>query len=153
MGAEITLSSTETNFSQVVKSDDSGGFHFVSLAPGPYEIVHSAGGFTQYKVQITLTTFQTLNVPITLSLAKTASSIEVTGESPVLDTAETRNQQTIQSKAARVHAPVQSESDFPHLARPRCYRNGHEHDEQFSREQLQLERSDQRPSQRPECAG
>src|SRR5271169_3845085 len=58
-GAEIRLSSTGTNFSQVVKSDESGGFHFVSLAPGPYEIAASASGFTPYQVKITLTTFQT----------------------------------------------------------------------------------------------
>ena len=74
-GVEIRLSSTGTNFSQVVKSDESGAFHFVSLAPGPYEIAASAGGFTQYKVKVTLTTFQTLNVPITLSLASAASSL------------------------------------------------------------------------------
>lgn len=97
-GVEIKLSSTGTNFSQAVKSDESGGFHFVSLAPGPYEIAASASGFTPYKVNVTLTTFQTLNVPITLSLASAASSVVVTGQPPVLDTAETRNQQTIESK-------------------------------------------------------
>jgi len=97
-GAEIKLSSLDTNFSQATKSNESGDFRFLSLAPGRYEVTATSAGFAKYDVKVVLTTFQNLDVPIRLTLATTASTVEVTGQPPVIDTAETRNQQTIENQ-------------------------------------------------------
>jgi len=96
-GAEIKLLSADTNFSEAIRSDDSGSFRFLTLAPGAYQVTATAAGFSKYEVKLTLTTGQNLNVPISFSVSSTTNTVEVTGQLPVLDTAETRNQQTIEA--------------------------------------------------------
>ncbi len=95
-GVEVKLASTQTNLVQRVTTDEAGTFRFVSLAPGSYQLAATANGFTKYDVKLTLTTGENLNVPINLVLLGTSNTVEVTGQAPILDTGETRNQQTIQ---------------------------------------------------------
>ena len=106
-GANVKASSLVTNFEAALKADDSGAFRFVSLAPGEYQVSASASGFAIYNVRITLTSGENLNLPVKLSLSNTTSTIEVTGQAPLLDTAETRNQQTV-SAAELTEAPLPS---------------------------------------------
>jgi hypothetical protein len=96
--ASITLVNTATNVSQKTTSGADGNYRFVSLAPGSYRISGTGAGFQTTTTNITLTTGQNLNVPISLQVAGTSTSVEVTAAAPVLDTAETRNQETIQQK-------------------------------------------------------
>ncbi|MDQ2840103.1 MAG: carboxypeptidase-like regulatory domain-containing protein, partial [Acidobacteriota bacterium] len=100
--AKITLLNTATNVSQQTKADNSGNYRFVSLAPGSYKITATGAGFGKSDVNVTLTTGQTLNVPVSLQLASAATTVEVTSSAPIIDTAETRNQQTIQSEQLSV---------------------------------------------------
>jgi hypothetical protein len=95
--AAITLLNTATSVSQKTTADDSGNYRFVSLAPGSYQVVATGPGFSKTNVSIILTTSQNLNVPISLALATASTEVEVTGAAPVLDTADTRNQQTLQT--------------------------------------------------------
>ena len=96
--ASVSLVNTATSVTEKTTSDDSGNYRFVSLAPGSYKITASAAGFSATDVQATLTTGQNLNVLIPLSVASASTAIEVTAAAPVVDTSETRNQQTIQSE-------------------------------------------------------
>lgn len=96
--ASVTLRNTATNVSQETTADNAGNYKFISLAPGSYEIVATAAGFAKTNAQITLTTGQNLNVPIALTLANASTSVVVTAAAPVLDTADTRNQETIETK-------------------------------------------------------
>jgi Carboxypeptidase regulatory-like domain len=96
--ASITLVNTATTVTAKTTSDGSGNYRFVSLAPGSYKISATASGFSTTDTQVTLTTGENLNVPMSLSLASAATAVEVTGTAPVVDTGETRNQQTIQSE-------------------------------------------------------
>lgn len=100
--AVITVENTSTTVSQNTTADNSGNYRFVSLAPGGYTITATGHGFTKTTVKITLTTGQTLNVPITLNLIKESTTVEVTAQAPVIDTGETRNEQTIQSQQLSV---------------------------------------------------
>ncbi len=96
--AKITLLNTATQVSQETTADNSGNYRFVSLAPGSYTITATGAGFGRTNVNVALTTGQNLNVPISLQVASASTTVEVTSAAPIIDTAETRNQQTIQSQ-------------------------------------------------------
>ncbi len=93
--ATLKLVSTATGVSNEAKSGPGGNYRFVSLAPGAYTITAYAPGFTASTVTLNLSTGQNLNVPVALSVAGATTSVDVTSAAPILDTAETRNQQTI----------------------------------------------------------
>ena len=96
--AAVTLVNTATKVSQQTKTDGSGNYRFVSLAPGSYRIAAQAPGFVKTDVNVTLQTGENLNVPVSLSLASTSTAIEVTSAAPVIDTADSRSQETIQTR-------------------------------------------------------
>jgi len=97
-GATLLLTNTATNVTKQTTSGSSGDYRFVSIAPGAYSVTTSATGFATHKVSIQLQTEQTLNLPVTLSIATQSQSVEITDQPPVIDTAETRNQLTISAE-------------------------------------------------------
>lgn len=96
--ATVTLLSTSTHVTQSTTSDTDGNYQFVSLAPGEYQITAKGEGFSETKVDISLRTNETLALPLLLRVATAQQAVEVTGEAPVLNTAESRNQQTLVSQ-------------------------------------------------------
>jgi hypothetical protein len=97
--ATVTIQNTATQVSQSTTSGEAGEYQFISLAPGAYTMSVTAAGFRGHKVDFTLQTKQTLNLPIPLVLSSQAESVIVTGEAPVVNTDETRNELTLTSKA------------------------------------------------------
>ncbi len=97
--AQVTLKNTDTGVTQSAKTASQGEYRFVSLAPGPYQVTGSASGFGAHTISVTLTTGQTMNVPITLGVTSQAQNVQVTDEAPVLDTADSRTQLTIDQDA------------------------------------------------------
>lgn len=97
--ASVTLVNTATQVSANTSSDSSGNFEFLSLAPGNYQLTVEAPGFAKTAVTLALETNQTLRVPVSLQVKSVATSVEVTAEAPVLNTAETRNQMTLATSA------------------------------------------------------
>jgi Carboxypeptidase regulatory-like domain len=106
VGAAVTLTNTSTGAEFSTKSDPLGIFRFVSLAPGSYKVSVSASGFATTTVSFDLLTEQTLNLPIQLTVASVAQKLEVTTEPPVIDTADTRTQLTLESQAV-ANLPLQ----------------------------------------------
>ena len=98
-GATVTITNNNTGVSQHTSTGPEGVFRFVSLAPGPYNVVTAAPGFASHQVIIQLETDQTLNLPVALSVSTATLSVSVTDQPPVLDTAETRTQLTISSES------------------------------------------------------
>lgn len=96
-GAHLRLINPNTGQNLTTVSGPTGTYRFISLAPGNYTIEATAQGFAKAAVTLTLLTNQTLDVPVTLSVGTANATIEVTTQAPVLDTAESRNQLTIQS--------------------------------------------------------
>jgi len=93
--ATVKMTNTATQVSQVLTTDTGGNYRFNSLAPGDYEVTVSSTGFNATVVKFNLQTGQTMNLPVTLTLAGTRQSVEVTGQATVLDTADSRMQATI----------------------------------------------------------
>src|SRR5580704_3902493 len=97
--ATIHLQNTATGVSAVATSDDRGNYRFVSLAPGNYKITAEAAGFSKSEADVTLLTEQNLNVPLSLKVGSISESVVVTTEAPVVDTADSRTQMTIENQA------------------------------------------------------
>jgi hypothetical protein len=95
-GAHLRLTNASTGVEASAVSNATGGYRFLSLAPGQYQLETQATGFAKATVTLTLETNQTLDVPVNLSVASANITVAVTGEPPVLDTAETRNQMTLE---------------------------------------------------------
>ena len=98
-GATVTLLDKDTNVTRVATSGAAGDYRFNSLANGNYTITGTATGFAQLSVNFFLQANQQLSVPLSLSIASASTTVVVTTESPLLDTAETRNQQTLEQTA------------------------------------------------------
>src|SRR3989440_4649083 len=96
--AKVTLENIETHISATTTTDASGGYRFLSLAPGPYKISAEAAGFSTARTTVTLETNQNLNVAISVKVGVATESITVTAENPLVNTAETRNQMTLESQ-------------------------------------------------------
>src|SRR5579863_3742265 len=95
--ASITLTNVGTQVTATTTSDNDGNFRFISLAPGNYQLSSDAPGFAKSVVNVSLETNQNLNVPVHMNVAASSQAVQVTGEAPLLNTAETRNQLTLET--------------------------------------------------------
>jgi hypothetical protein len=96
--AQIILVNTGTGVQQTATSDPSGNYRFVSLAPGNYKISVAATGFSKAEADVALLTEQNLNLPISLKVGSATESVVVSTEAPIVDTADSRNELTLDNK-------------------------------------------------------
>jgi Carboxypeptidase regulatory-like domain/TonB dependent receptor len=97
--ATVHLVNADTKVSADATSDTAGNYRFTSLPPGHYSVTVEANGFTKTQVDVTLLTEQNLSVPVTLKVGSTSEAITVTTEAPVVDTADSRSQLTLENQA------------------------------------------------------
>ena len=97
--AKVQLKNSQTGVVNDSVSDNEGNYRFVSLPPGSYTITVEAAGFNTSTVTFALETSQNLNVPVAMKVASASATVDVTGEVPVLNTAESRNQMTLETRA------------------------------------------------------
>lgn len=96
--AAVQLENLDTHVTRRATTDSSGNYRFLSLAPGPYRVSVSAPGFAKTAIPVQLGTAQNLDVPFHLTVATAETTVEVTAAAPVIDTADTRNQQTLRTQ-------------------------------------------------------
>jgi hypothetical protein len=96
--ASLTLLNTATQVTATSTTDNEGNYRFISLAPGTYQLAAESSGFAKTVVNLTLETNQNLNVPVSMKVASASQAVEVTSEAPLLNTAETRNQMTLETQ-------------------------------------------------------
>src|ERR1035441_171370 len=95
--AKVQLKNTATGVATATTSDAEGNYRFVSLAPGSYQLTVDASGFNTTAVAFSLETSQNLNIPVAMKVATASQAVEVTGQVPILNTAESRNQMTLET--------------------------------------------------------
>ena len=79
-----------------VVTDDTGRYRIVDLRPGTYSVTFTLTGFTSVKREgIELSGNFVATVDASLTVGQLAETITVTGESPIVDTQSTRNQQIL----------------------------------------------------------
>ena len=96
--AAVQLVNTATGVTAVATSDAGGNYRFVSLAPGNYKITAEATGFAKSEATVTLLTEQNLNVPLALKVGSVSESVVVSTEAPIVDTADSRVQMTLENQ-------------------------------------------------------
>ncbi len=96
--ARVVLVNVSTQVSASTTTDASGDFRFLSLGPGSYKISVEAPGFSKAETTVTLESNQNLTVPIFVKVGAATETVTVTAENPLVNTADTRNQTTLQTK-------------------------------------------------------
>ena len=85
-GAHIKIHSTATNAVREVISDDTGKYFVPSLQPGTYNVVANAAGFGAVNISnLVMLVDQTSNVDIKMGVAATGETVQVEGNTPVID--------------------------------------------------------------------
>ena len=95
---KVDLLNTATGVITVATTDESGNYRFISLAPGNYKITAESAGFAKSEANVTLLTEQNLNVPLSLKVGSVSESVIVSTEAPIVDTADSRVQMTLENQ-------------------------------------------------------
>jgi len=88
--ATVTATNTETGIGRTTTTTSDGLFRFDNLAPGIYDVVIDAGGFTKAEARsVKLQVGEVRDVNFNLELAGQKQSVVVTSELPLVETAKT----------------------------------------------------------------
>ena len=99
-GVTLTLRQTENNFERIVVSDDSGRFRARLLPVGPYVLSAELTGFKKNERELVLNIASTISLEISLELGEITQVVTISSDfAPLVDTAETRNSETVNSKS------------------------------------------------------
>jgi hypothetical protein len=84
-GATVTLAGSDAT--QTTTSDEGGAFRFLNVPPGTYRVTATLTGFSSVTRQnVVVAVGSTVEIPLNMKVAAVAETIEVTAESPVVDT-------------------------------------------------------------------
>ncbi len=98
-GARVTLIDQATGIERTTESGASGAYRFPSLGAGEYELRFEAEGFAITVIPVDLLTNQIGEINAQLDVQAAAERVVVTAQAPVLDTADSRVQATIEEEA------------------------------------------------------
>ena len=117
-GAEVRARNAATGVTVLSKTNDSGNYVLAYLMPGLYEITAEAAGFRKFvrgNVQVRVNENVELNIE--LSVGQISESIEVTAETPLLQTAEASLGQVVdERRIAELPLFAGNAMDLVHLA-------------------------------------
>src|ERR1700722_906177 len=95
-GASVIVTDTDTGIARTLTTNSAGAYTALFLLPGHYEIAASAGSFGKIdRKNILLTVGEVLTIDVALPAASVSTAVEVTAESPILDTEKTEVSQTL----------------------------------------------------------
>ena len=86
-GATVIVTNVQTNISTRTLAGEDGGFVVPSLRPGEYSVSAESAGFQKtVRTGVTLQVAQVARIDIELTAGQLTESVEVVGQSPLLDT-------------------------------------------------------------------
>jgi hypothetical protein len=101
-GAQVTATADDTQVSHATVSSSAGEFVFQDLPLGSYTVTASASGFETLKVGKVMVTAGTLyTLPMKLTVASQATTVEVSAAALTLDTTSTTQTTVLQGKAVQ----------------------------------------------------
>ncbi len=94
--ASITIINTDTGISRDTRANGQGEYLVQFLQPGHYEVIVSAPGFSKVdRKNLVVNVGQILTVDAALSAGSTSTEVQVTSDTPILDTDKTEVSQVI----------------------------------------------------------
>jgi hypothetical protein len=84
--ATIQLKSLDKGYTDEATTNAQGAFQFPLIEPGRYEVQVSVSGFKQYAARVTVNVGQVTNVNARLEVGTTGTTVEVSGEAPLMET-------------------------------------------------------------------
>ena len=110
-GAKVTAMNTGTNISVTGITDADGNYRLERLLSGPYRLMVEHPSFKTFTLDgLTLSSAQTVRIPVRLQLGSLAEKIEVTAPSPLIET-ESPQVSSVRPWEYRKFLPTRS-SDF-----------------------------------------
>src|ERR1700761_6495268 len=95
-GVSVVVTNNDTGISRSLTTNSDGSYTANFLLPGHYEVILGGGGFGKVdRKDLTLTVGQILTIDAALPAASVSTQVEVTSESPLVDTDKTEVAQTI----------------------------------------------------------
>jgi hypothetical protein len=85
-GAVVTITNTETSASRQELSDESGGYIFLQVLPGPYKVEVQLPGFSTKVSQVTLQVGQPQTLNLELAVGQTTDVVNVMAETTTINT-------------------------------------------------------------------
>lgn len=101
-GATVTAVNADTNFTRSTTTEDNGAYRIPLLPPGTYTISVEISGFAKETHKgIVLTVGKEISLDFTLKLSTASESIEVKGETPLVDATKSQLSQTVDQTAIK----------------------------------------------------
>jgi hypothetical protein len=101
-GATITLTDADRGSTRTASTDAQGEYRFLSLTPGTFQIRVEATGFSsQVRNAIAVTVGQTLDQNFSMQIGDATATVEITGDSPLIETERTQQSTTINERFIR----------------------------------------------------
>jgi len=98
VNADVTATNVGTGIATAAKTNGTGGYRFDNLPAGSYRITAKSSGFRTTTVNAEILLNQTGTANITLSPGASTETVEVSGETPIIDTSTQQLQNTYQEK-------------------------------------------------------
>ncbi len=138
-GCEVTLTNQATNASRTTVTNERGEFAFANVLPGTYTLKASMPGYKTFEHRdIPIGTQQFVLLDVTLEVGSIAEEVTVTGESPIIETANASVAHSLDSKTMEVLPTAGRNPFFLAVITPSVVPSG---DPQFVRQQDQTNAS------------
>ena len=100
-GATVVLLNSDTGVTATTTTSDSGNYRYSSLPPGNYLVTAEAQGFKKTEASFALSTSETKGINLALPLAATKETVTVEVHPPLVDTDDSRLQETLSADTVR----------------------------------------------------
>jgi len=99
-GATVTVTNRETGLKRIARTDDAGRFNFPQLKPGTYAVRAEAQGFEPQQADNVVSGLgQRQTVNLTLRVAQTKQTVEVSAEAPMINPSNANTSTTLNAPA------------------------------------------------------
>jgi hypothetical protein len=99
-GANVTITNRDTGLKRTARTDDAGRFNFPQLVPGAYIVQAEASGFGPASVSNVVAGLgQKQSVTLTLKVAQSQQSVEVSSVAPILNPENANTSTTLDARA------------------------------------------------------
>src|SRR5262245_3849375 len=114
--ANVTLTNLGTGERRAMQTDTSGNYQFVNLVPGQYKIEVEKTGFRRFaRDPITVEVQSTIRIDVTMEVGAVTEVIEVTAQTPILQTENASLGQVVESRRV-LEAPLNGRNVYGLIA-------------------------------------